>query len=75
MSPDKLARMANQIAAAFAALPEEAAVRSVAQHLNDFWAPAMRADLLALVAADPARLHPLVRAAAPRLRRPAAAEA
>ncbi len=75
MSPEKLARMANQIAAVFAALPEDEAARNVAQHLNDFWAPAMRAELLDLIASGSGRLHPLVHAAVPHLRRPAEARA
>ncbi len=53
----RLARMAGQIAAAFDALPEEQAAAATAAHINQFWAPPMRRDLLAL---DPALLAPRV---------------
>ncbi|MBW6505307.1 MAG: formate dehydrogenase subunit delta [Rhodobacteraceae bacterium] len=67
MTDDKLARMANQIAAFFATQPGSAA-EGVAAHINDNWSPAMRAALLAKVAAGGAGLAPAVIAAAPHLR-------
>jgi formate dehydrogenase subunit delta len=64
---ERLARMAGQIAAAFGALPEEQAVAAIAAHINQFWAPPMRRDLLAL---DPALLAPRVRQARALVRPP-----
>jgi formate dehydrogenase subunit delta len=64
---ERLARMAGQIAAAFGALPEEQAVAATAAHINQFWAPPMRRDLLAL---DPALLAPRVRQARALVRPP-----
>lgn len=51
MSTQDLVRMANQIAAFFAAYPEDEAVASTAGHLKNFWEPRMRAEFLAHVAA------------------------
>jgi formate dehydrogenase subunit delta len=45
MSPDKLVRMANQIATFFSSQPGEDKVERVAAHLKDFWGPEMRAEL------------------------------
>jgi len=67
MSDDKLTRMANQIAAFFATQPGQAAA-GVAAHINDNWPPAMRAALLAQVAAGGQGLAPAVIEAAPHLR-------
>jgi formate dehydrogenase subunit delta len=75
MQPEKLVRMANQIAAFMAARPPGEAAAGVAAHLNDYWAPPMRAQLLAIVAAGGADLHPLVIEAAPQIRRPQGARA
>ena len=67
MSPDKLVRMANQIAVFFASQPGGDQADRVAQHLRDYWDPRMRAELAAL-AADPASgLSPLAREGAARL--------
>ena len=47
MSPDKLVKMANQIAAFFDAEPDHAvAVAGVADHLKRFWEPRMRREIL-----------------------------
>lgn len=51
MSPDKMVHMANQIATFFKSQPGEDAGAKVAGHLRDFWAPDMRAQLAAYVAA------------------------
>lgn len=73
MPAERIIYMANQIATFFeSATPEEAA-EGVARHINDFWEPRMRATLLALPPEEAARLRPAVRAALPRIRRPAAA--
>jgi formate dehydrogenase subunit delta len=39
MSPDKLVRMANQIATFFSSQPGEDKAERVAAHLKDFWGP------------------------------------
>jgi formate dehydrogenase subunit delta len=75
-SAAKLARMAGQIAAFFHALPEDQAAAAIAGHINQFWAPPMRRDLLASFGAEagqdePAPLDPRVRQALPLIRRPA----
>lgn len=49
MSAEDLVRMANQIAAFFAAYPEDEAIASTAGHLKSFWEPRMRAAFLAHV--------------------------
>ena len=71
MSPEKLVRMANQIAA-FHASQRGPAAEAVADHINTFWEPRMRAALLAHVAAGGADLRPEVVQAAPLLRHPVA---
>ena len=47
-STAKLARMAGQIADFFRAYPDAQAASSVAEHINKFWTPKMRAELLAM---------------------------
>ena len=60
---DELVRMANDIAANFAAYPEAEAIPSVAHHIRDFWSPRMRERFVVLVAAGGAGLDPLALAA------------
>lgn len=62
MSPDKLQRMANDIARNLAALGDGAPA-AIAEHLRQFWTPRMRAELLALVDAGGEGLEQLVLAA------------
>lgn len=62
MSPDKLQRMANDIARNLAALGD-GAPGAIAEHLRQFWTPRMRAELLALVDAGGEGLEQLVLAA------------
>ena len=69
MPSDKLVRMANQIATFFESQPG-AAADAVAAHINDFWEPRMRAQLLAHIATGGAGLAPSVLAAAPLIRQP-----
>jgi hypothetical protein len=45
MSPDKLRYQANQIATFFASQPEAEQIEGVADHINKFWDPRMRAQL------------------------------
>jgi len=48
MHTDSLVRMANQIGTFFEAMPDRAeALEGVAQHIQRFWEPRMRRDLLA----------------------------
>jgi formate dehydrogenase subunit delta len=66
MSPDKLQRMANDIARNLAALGDGAPA-AIAEHLRQFWTPRMRAELLALVDAGGDGLERLVMEAARHL--------
>jgi len=65
MSTSHLVRMANQIGAFFEAMPDaEQGIAGVAEHLQKFWEPRMRAELAAYVAAHgDGELKPVVRAA------------
>jgi formate dehydrogenase subunit delta len=47
MSPDKLAYMANQIGKFFAHQPHDKAVAAIANHIEKFWDPRMRKEILA----------------------------
>ena len=72
MQTDKMIRMANQIATFFASQSgPEGGAAGAAAHVNDFWAPDMRAALLAHVAAGGAGLHPLMLEGAGQIRPPA----
>jgi formate dehydrogenase subunit delta len=68
MSPDKLAYMANQIGKFFAHQPHEKAVASIANHLQKFWDPRMRSEILTHLNA--VQLDPLVREAVESLKAP-----
>lgn len=57
--PDNLIRMANQIAKFFAVQGEERAVPGIANHLQKFWDPRMRAMIRAHVEKGGAGLDPL----------------
>lgn len=67
MKSEDLVRMANQIAAFFAAYPEEEAIASTAGHLKNFWEPRMRAELVAHVEAGGEGLSDLALKAAKAL--------
>ncbi|GAA2630276.1 hypothetical protein GCM10010399_72740 [Dactylosporangium fulvum] len=60
-------RMANHIAAQFQHRPHEEAVAAVAEHIQKYWEPRMRAALLVHVEQGGERLDPLAVAAAARL--------
>ncbi len=62
---NKLIYMANQIGDFFAAQGEKRAVAGIANHIDQFWTPQMRRDLLALVAKDNSGLKPSVKKAIP----------
>ena len=70
MSPDKMIYMANQIATFFKSQPEQGKAQKVAAHLNDFWDPRMRRQLLDHVAKGGDGLDPVVIAAAAHVREP-----
>ncbi|HUO91732.1 MAG TPA: formate dehydrogenase subunit delta [Rhizomicrobium sp.] len=68
MSPDeKLVYSANQIAKFFAAQGETRAIAGVADHLQRFWDPTMRARLLELSERPNIALLDTVRKALPQL--------
>lgn len=71
MAPDKMVRMANQIATFFATQPGEDGAEKVAAHINDFWEPRMRAQLLAHAEEGGEGLDPLVLEAIGQVRAPA----
>jgi formate dehydrogenase subunit delta len=62
MDGRKLVKMANEIAAFFAAEPErKAGVDGVANHLKRFWEPRMRREILAMFDAGTTQgMHELV---------------
>ena len=67
----KLVRMANQIGIFFESKPREEGVAGIAEHINKFWEPRMRRQFFAIVDAGGGDLLPIVREAAPSIRRPA----
>jgi formate dehydrogenase subunit delta len=67
MNNDELIRMANQIATFYTAYPEDEALESVADHLQRFWEPRMRAQLKEQVANGAKGLSPLAQAALERI--------
>jgi formate dehydrogenase subunit delta len=69
MRHDDLVRMVNQICDFFAAYPDDEAVIGVQDHLQRFWDPSMRKQLLDARAELSERLHPLARDAIERLAR------
>lgn len=68
MNTDDLVRMANQIAVSFSPYPREEAVSETAAHIQAFWEPRMRRQLLDHGAAGGAGLHDIVRQSLVRLR-------
>lgn len=60
-------RMANQIARAFAAYPEEQAIKETANHIKSYWDPRMRKQLAELMAKDASALSPVAFAAGKKL--------
>jgi formate dehydrogenase subunit delta len=61
---------ANSIAQFFSSYPQDEAIAGVVEHLEHFWVPRMRGQLLEYVAEGGSGLHPLVVAAAGRLHPP-----
>ncbi|KAA2313868.1 formate dehydrogenase [Pseudooceanicola sediminis] len=70
MSPEKMVMMANQIATFFRSQPGDDQPERIAEHLNDFWAPRMRAQFLAHVRDGGQGCDPLVVRAAAHVRAP-----
>lgn len=70
MEKADLVRMANQIALFFEPYGREEAVAGVAGHLQNFWDPRMRSQLVAIVEKEPDCVHALVRAAVADLNPP-----
>lgn len=60
-------RMANQIATAFAAYPEEQAVKETANHIKSYWDPRMRKQLAEVMAKEASTLSPVALAAGKKL--------
>ena len=60
MSPEKMVRMANQIATFFSSQPGGEQAKEVAGHLRAFWEPRMLRQLEAHVDAGGEGLSPLV---------------
>ena len=67
MSHDKLITMANQIARFMESKPHDEGVAGLAGHINDFWEPRMRRQIVAHLAAGGEGLAELPRAAVARL--------
>lgn len=65
MSPEKMVRMANQIATFFKTQPGEDAPARVAAHINDFWEPRMRSQLRTYVKTGGTGLDEIVLKAIP----------
>jgi formate dehydrogenase subunit delta len=63
----EIKRMANQIAVAFQAYPEDQAISETANHIKAFWDPRMRKQLAELIAKDQSALNPIALAAGKKL--------
>ncbi len=71
MLPDRLIHMANQIATFFLSQPAADAEPGFADHINKYWDPRMRRQLLDHGDAGGEGLNPLVMTALPFINRPA----
>jgi formate dehydrogenase subunit delta len=67
---EKLVYSANQIADFFKAQGEAKAVPAIADHINKFWDPKMRADFLGLAPEQQTDMKDLVRKALPQVKAP-----
>ena len=61
-------RLANEITVQFAHKPHDAAVEAIARHMNSFWDPRMRQNLVDLADQHRGDLEELVYDVIPRLR-------
>jgi len=75
MSIEHLQQMANDIGHFFAIEPHEVAVAGIANHIQRFWDPRMRRQILAHLQAGGQGLEPLVREALGRVTVPPSAQA
>jgi formate dehydrogenase subunit delta len=66
---DKLARMANQIGAAFGAMPEREATAGAANHLKLYWTPKMIREIVAFADSGGAGLNPIAARAVAALKK------
>jgi formate dehydrogenase subunit delta len=69
---NRLVKMANQMASYFKVFPEAQAITGLAEHINKFWDPRMRREILALAAAGAIGFEPLVTKAIPKVKPPKA---
>jgi formate dehydrogenase subunit delta len=70
MNPERLVEMANDIAAYFQAEPDRAAaIDSMATHLQRFWEPRMRRQIVQHLRSGGSGLQPLARDAVARMAR------
>lgn len=67
MQNDKMVHLANQIGRYFSAYPQGRARDGVLGHIQSFWEPRMRVQLVDYAAAGGDGLHPLVQWAAEQL--------
>ena len=67
MSPEKLVRMANQIALFMETKPHAEGIDGLAAHISDFWEPRMRAQLQAYISGGGTGLDDLVLSAARKI--------
>lgn len=72
MPADKLVMMANQIGTFFVSAEKGDPAAAIADHIEKFWDPRMRAGIAAHLAAGGEGLAPAVREAVARLKTPAA---
>jgi formate dehydrogenase subunit delta len=68
IGPEKLIRMAVEIADFFKSYPDERAAREIAEHINHFWTPKMREAFLAAAKEPEQRLSPLLMAASLKIK-------
>ena len=68
MNPDRLVYMANQIAKGFRLKSEERAVADTLDHIQKFWEPRMRREILAVLAAGGDGLEPIARKAVAQIK-------
>ena len=69
MNSTELAHMANQIGHYYQAYGTDEAVAGIQAHVQRFWHPDLRAQLIALAGREDSELLPTVRTAAQRLSR------
>jgi formate dehydrogenase subunit delta len=67
VKPGNMVHMANQIAIFFASYPRDEAIAGIADHLQKFWEPRMRKQIIRFVADGGAGLHDLLPEAVRRL--------